>query len=171
MKDWLRTPRLRARPDEPSPLRRASPGPLTMGVRAMAFSTRRATGLPRSAIPMSRAGICQAAASSPARRCAQSLARELREETGLALRGRSRTVFGGLSQQPIMANRDHVALYVLRHDRAASPIGRVATSKSSKQGFFRPRRPARHHHRAPRGGASRKSPRSRAARPLLVIAR
>ena len=88
--------------------------------RARRGARRRRPRVPDQAHLCRTAGICRAAASRPARRCSQAMARELAEEGNIELTGPP--VLHGVFFHPLYSQRDHVTVYRgarLPPDRAA----------------------------------------------------
>lgn len=106
--------------------------PLTMGVKALVLDADRRICLVRHSYVagwhLPGGGV------EPGETLQQALERELREETGLALR-ETPPVFA-IYLNAAMAGRDHVALYVVR---AAEPTGRTPSAlEILETGFFAP---------------------------------
>ncbi|MBX9741759.1 MAG: NUDIX domain-containing protein [Beijerinckiaceae bacterium] len=129
MKSWL-THRAFALVQSAQPLAARLTRPLTMGVRAMVLDAEGRVCLIRHSYVagwhLPGGGV------EPGETLHQSLARELREETGLGLVGAPPVFAVYLNQR--MARRDHVALYVVRQveltDHRPSPL------EILEQGFF-----------------------------------
>ncbi|MDB5650905.1 MAG: hypothetical protein JWL62_2425 [Hyphomicrobiales bacterium] len=129
MKTWLKL-RSFALVRRAMPLAARLSRPLTMGVRAMIFDdTGRICLIRHSYVPgwhMPGGGV------EPGETLYQALAREMHEETGLALE-ENPSVFAVYLNEA-MARRDHVALYIVRSYRLTDY--RPSRLEVLEQGFF-----------------------------------
>lgn len=131
MKSWL-SPRLYPLVKIVHPWLARLQRPLTMGVRAMIFDEAGRICLIRHGYVagwhLPGGGV------EPRETLLDSLHRETREETGLAILDEP-DLFG-LYFNPVMGRRDHVALYIVRRTEQTST--RPSSFEIVEQGFFAP---------------------------------